>query len=233
MIAAIVATWGVGFPQLAEGDTKPESLNQLTEEEKAAGWKLLFDGETTKGWRNYQAESVEPGWKVVDGALVMTTKGAGDIITVDQFDAFELKMQFKISPQGNSGVMYHVTEQGDTPWQTGPEAQIIDNAVVHEGEKAGWLYALYDAEVDTTRPAGQWNDLTLLITPEKCVHIMNGKKYLQYVKGSADWNARVAASKFSAFEHFGKATRGHICLQDHGDEVAFRNIKIKPLSLRP
>jgi len=205
-------------------------LNQLTEDEKAAGWKLLFDGESTAGWRNYQKPDASPNWKVVDGALTMSQKGAGDIITVDQYGAFELSLEYNISPGGNSGVMFHVQETGKTPWQTGPEIQIQDNVAGHDPQKAGWLYQFYKADVDATKPAGQWNELRIVITPEKCEHFMNGTKYFEYVKGSDDWNKRLAASKFSNYPDFGKSDSGHIALQDHGNLVSYRNIKIRPIA---
>ena len=204
-------------------------LNKLTPEEEQAGWKLLFNGQSTHGWRNYNKQDVSPGWKVVDGALTRADKGAGDIITTDQYDSFELSLEFNISPGGNSGVMYHVTEEGKTPWQTGPEIQIQDNQAGHDPQKAGWLYQLYKADTDATKPAGQWNELRIVITPDKSAHYMNGVKYFEYDKGSKEWDERVAASKFSKFPQFGKATSGHIALQDHGNLVAYRNIKIRKL----
>jgi hypothetical protein len=207
-------------------------LNKLSSEEQQSGWKLLFDGQTTDGWRNYKQDKVSPGWKVVDGALTRVDKGAGDIITRDKFDSFELSLEYNISPGGNSGVMYHVTEEGKTPWQTGPEIQIQDNKGGHDPQKAGWLYQLYKSDTDATRPAGEWNHLRIVITPEKCAHYMNGEKYCEYVKGSKDWDERVAASKFKQFPLFGKATSGHIALQDHGNLVSYRNIKIRKIAAK-
>ncbi len=202
-------------------------LNELTEAEARGGWKLLFDGKTTKGWQNYRKETVSEGWKIIDGALVMSQKGAGDIVTREEYGSFELTLDFKIGKSGNSGLMYHVKDTGDTPWKTGPEVQIQDNVDGHDPQKCGWLYQLYKSDVDATKPAGEWNTLRIVITPTKCEHYMNGVKYCEYVKGSDDWKQRVAASKFSAFKGFGEATEGRICLQDHNDEVAYRNIKIR------
>lgn len=202
--------------------------NTLTPEEERAGWKLLFDGTTTRGWRNYRQSTVAPGWQVVDGALVRAD-AAGDIITIEQFEAFELVLEYRISPGGNSGLMFHVTEDEAKPWQTGPEVQILDNAAGRDVTKAGWLYGLYVPDVDATKPAGEWNEIRLRVTPEKGETWMNGRKYYEFVKGSDDWNARVAKSKFAAMPRFGTARTGHICLQDHGDVVAFRNVKIRPL----
>lgn len=208
--------------------------NTLTEAEKAAGWRLLFDGQTLHGWRNYRKPDISPGWKVEDGALVRAAAGAGDIITVEQFEAFELSLEYNISPGGNSGLMYHVTEEASTPWRTGPEIQIQDTgSAAKDPQKAGWLYQLYRAEVDAARPAGQWNQIRILITPQKCATWLNGQLYYEYVKGSDDWNERVAKSKFAREPAFGKATRGHICLQDHGNPVRFRNIKIRVIPTSP
>jgi len=212
-----------------------EKLNELTAEESSQGWKLLFDGKSTAGWHNYKKQGAEvgPGWKIADGALTRADKGAGDILTNGEYDAFELKLEFSISPGGNSGVMYHVQETEGAPWQTGPEIQIQDNNDGHDPQKCGWLYQFYSTDKDATKPAGEWNELRILITPEKCEHVMNGVKYFEYVKGSDDWNERLAKSKFKAFPNFGKPTKGFICLQDHGNLVAYRNIKIRPIAAKP
>lgn len=190
-------------------------------------WQVLFDGESTDQFRNYQKDSLSDGWKVIDGALVRAEKGAGDIVTKKQYGSFELELEFRISPGGNSGIMYHVTEDNPRPWHSGPEIQILDNERGADPQRCGWLYQLYAAEVDTTNPAGEWNKLRVVITPERCAHYMNGTKYFEYVKGSDDWDSRVAESKFAKFDAFGKAKRGHLCFQDHGDEVAYRNIRIR------
>jgi hypothetical protein len=207
------------------------AANTLTDEEKAAGWKLLFDGKTTEAWRNYKKPEIGQGWKVENGALSRADKGAGDILTKDKYGAFELSLEYNISKEGNSGLMFHVTEDGGAPWHTGPEIQIQDNKDGHDPQKSGWLYQLYrpEGDLDAAKPAGEWNQLRILITPEKCATWMNGKLYYEFVKGSDDWNARVAKSKFSKMENFGKPTSGHICLQDHGNLVSFRNIKIRAI----
>lgn len=210
-------------------DNDAPTANTLSSAEKAAGWKLLFDGESASQFRNYKAEGIKEQWQVDDGILTLTGKGGGDIITKQQFGAFEMTLDYRISKGGNSGLMYHVAETEDRPWQTGPEIQIQDNAAGRDPQKAGWLYQLYSADNDATNPAGEWNSLRILITPEKCVHWMNGEKYVEYVKGSDEWNTKVAASKFSKFANFGKPKKGHICLQDHGNVVSFRNLKIREI----
>ncbi|MGJ8696817.1 MAG: 3-keto-disaccharide hydrolase [Verrucomicrobiaceae bacterium] len=208
------------------------AINQLTEEEKSAGWSLLFDGKTTEHFRNYKKEGVSPKWEVKDGLLTLKAKGGGDLITKKQYEAFEFTVDYRISKGGNSGLMIHVQETEKKPWQTGPEIQIQDNVDGHDPQKAGWLYQLYKPEpmVDATKPAGEWNTLRILITPEKCVHWMNGTKYVEYVKGSEEWDELVAKSKFAAFPNFGKPTKGHLCLQDHGNVVSFRNIKVREIA---
>lgn len=222
--AAVVVLLGLLSASVNAEEVAP---NTLGDDEKETGWKLLFDGKDTSQWRNYQKDTIGDGWVVENGELIRHGKGAGDIITRKQFDAFEITLDYKIAKGGNSGLMFHVTEEEKKPWQTGPEIQIQDNVDGHDPQKAGWLYQFYKSETDATKPAGEWNTLRVLITPQKCVHWMNGKKYLEYVKGSDDWNERLAASKFSKFPKFGVATKGHICLQDHGNLVSFRNIKIR------
>lgn len=223
--------------------------NELTESESRSGWRLLFDGKSKAGWRNYQKDSISDGWVVEDGVLSRTEKGAGDIITVDQFENFEIQLEFRISEGGNSGLMFHVTEELKRPWQTGPEIQIQDNVAGHDPQKAGWLYQLYkpkkpgwakrfEAQVgykgiemdDAFRGAGEWNHLYLRVTKTDGEVCMNGVSYFKFVKGSDDWNKRVAESKFSKYPQFGKPTKGHICLQDHGNLVSFRNIRVRELS---
>jgi hypothetical protein len=204
--------------------------NTLTPSERQSGWKLLFDGKTTRGWRNYQATTISSGWKVIEGALTQIDKGAGDIVTADQYDSFELSLEYKVAKGAKSGLLYHVLESdGDAPWQSGPEVQIQDNINNSDRFKAGWLCHLYSTDFDTTRPAGEWNELRIRITPELCEHSVNGVKYFSYVKGGTAWNNRVANSKFARFRDFGEAKRGHIALLDQGGQVSFRNVKIRRL----
>jgi hypothetical protein len=208
-------------------------LNTLSDAEKSAGWKLLFDGkDASESWRGYKKDGLSELWVVEDGALVLKGKGGGNIITKDPFESFELSIDWKISEGGNSGIMFKVLESEPQPWHTGPEAQIQDNVKGHDAQKAGWMYQLYAASVDTTKPAGEWNTFVLkcVKTPAgtfKCEHWMNGTKYVEYEIGSDDWNTKVAASKFARLAGFAKAPKGHLCLQDHGNAVAFRNIKIR------
>ena len=222
LTAGLLLLWFSTFSFAQDADP-----NTLTAAEKKEGWELLFDGKSMAHFRNYRKASVSDGWKVQDGEIRYASRGAGDIITRQSYMAFEFKVDYKISKGGNSGLMFHVTEDGGTPWMTGPEIQIQDNIDGHDPQKAGWLYQLYKSDIDATNPPGEWNTLHILITPENCVQYMNGKKYCEYVKGSDDWNELVAKSKFGKMPLFGKPNNGHICLQDHGNEVAFRNIKVR------
>lgn len=217
-----------------------EDANTLTRPESLSGWQLLFDGESFEGWRNYQKDGVSDGWKVQDGALVREGKNAGDLITNKEYKYFELSLEYKISPEGNSGLMFHVTEDNPQPWNSGPEIQIQDNVAGHDPQKSGWLYQLYqptsppwaqeDGVLDATRPVGEWNQLFLRIAPNQCEVSVNGQLYYRFKLGDKQWQERVAKSKFAKFPGFGAAGKGHICLQDHGNLVAFRSIKVRELS---
>lgn len=214
--------------------------NMLSEAERRSGWQMLFDGRSTDGWRNYKSESVSTGWEIVDGALTRAAAKAGDLITEKKYKWFELSLEYKISEGGNSGVMFHVIEDNPKPWHSGPEIQIQDNADGHDPQLSGWLYQLYkptppkwvvdQSTTDATRPVGQWNQLYLKISNDNCQVCVNGMLYFNFRLGTDDWKQRVAKSKFAKFPGFGSASEGHLCLQDHGDEVAYRNIKIREIS---
>lgn len=205
-----------------------QAQNTLTPQETRQGFKLLFDGKSTAGWHNFKATGVGPGWTISDGALTSTDPGtAGDIVTDEKFDWFELLIDYKITPGGNSGIMYRCADDGDAIWHSGPEIQLYDNPSDPEVQQAGWLYQLYSSKVDATKPTGQWNTLRIIVAPKKCETYMNGVKYYEYVLGSDDFKARVAKSKFADMPQFGKLDKGTIGIQgDHG-VVSFRNIKIR------
>ena len=204
--------------------------NTLTPEEKKEGWQLLFDGKTTKGWHNYKAKGVGAGWTINDGVLKVNDPGtAGDIVTDKQFTWFELKLDFNYEKGQNSGVMFHVTETSEAPWHSGPEIQIYDAPASSGQEITGYLYQLYHAKVDASKPAGEWNTMNIQIAKDKCWTKINGVKYYEYVLGSEEFWGLVAKSKFKEFPEFAKAEKGSIAIQgDHG-KVSFRNIKIRPI----
>lgn len=232
----------VGFSDEPEGprSSGDRPQNTLTAAEEAAGWKLLFDGQTTKGWRGYNRPDMPPGWQVIDGALVRTSGGAGgkgagggdDIITVDQYESFEFVADWKIVPGGNSGILYHVTEGAVTSWHVAPEMQVLDNTKHPTRDKrqlAGALYDLYAPPRDVTRGVGEWNTARLVVRGPHVEHWLNGVKLVEYEIGSPDFRERVANSKFQDKPEFAKAATGHICLQDHSDRVEYRNLKLRPL----
>jgi hypothetical protein len=204
--------------------------NTLTAAETAAGWKLLFDGKTTAGWRGFKTPEPDAGWTVKDGALSPDPKTSRDIMTKDSFENFELSFEWKISPKGNSGVMFHVIEQGDETYQSGPEYQVLDNSRGERPlEQAGALYALYAPTMDMTKPVGEWNRGRIVVDHGKVQHWLNGMKVVEYDMNSADFKSRVAASKFKAWPQFASSPTGHIALQNHGDDVAYRDIRIRVL----
>jgi hypothetical protein len=214
--------------------------NTLTDKEKADGWKLLFDGKTTKGWHKYKGKEIGDRWKVVDGTLALQHKdgkAGGDIVTDEAFGSFELFIEWKVTPGANSGIMYRVEESEDSPGFTGPEYQILDNAKHPDGRKketsAASCYGLYAPTEDVTKPVGEWNAARIVINGDHVEHWLNGKKVVEFEFGSEDWNKRVAASKFREWKNFGKIKKGAIDLQDHGDDVSYRNIKIRVLSDKP
>ena len=213
---------------------------KLTDSEMRSGWEVLFDGQTTDGWRNYGSDKVSSGWEIVDGSLVRSGSGAGDLITDNKYKWFELSLEYKISDGGNSGIMFHVAEGDGPPWHTGPEVQVQDNVNGHDPQLAGWLYQLYQpvvpnwvkdkSAVDATRPAGEWNQIYLRISPGQSEVCVNGVVYYKFNLGSDDWKQRVAKSKFAELPNFGSMGEGHICLQDHNDKVAYRNIKLRTIA---
>ena len=208
------------------------SDNTLTAAEKAAGWKSLFDGKTTAGWRDYGKDSLSDGWQVQDGALTRVGAG-GDIITNDQFRNFELSIDWKIELGGNSGVFYRASEEKDEIYWNAPEMQVLDDAKHPDGtnplQSAGAAYDLYPAPRGHVHPGGEWNSARLIVNGNHVEHWLNGFKMVEYEIGSRDWDSKIAGSKFAPHKQFGKNAQGHIGLQDHGNVVAFRNIKIKVL----
>jgi hypothetical protein len=206
--------------------------NELTEGERAEGWKLLFDGQTTRGWRGYKSSEMPAGWQVVDGALTRVAE-AGDIVTEEEFGEFELVFEWQVAPGGNSGVMFHVTEDHEYAWQTGPEYQILDDAGHRDGgdplTSAGANYAMHAAERGVARPAGEWNQSLLRVTGTRVEHWLNGKKLVEYDLWSPDWKRRVEGSKWRDHPDYGMREMGRIALQDHGDRVAYRGIRIRVL----
>ena len=214
------------------GTTVNAQMPTLTAQEKADGWKLLFDGKSLAGWRSYKSATPPTGWRAVHGDLIRDGEG-GDLMTADQYGDFELRFEWKVTENGNSGVIYRIATTEEFPWQTGPEYQILHNAGHRDGKNpmtsAASNYAVNPPSRDVTRPVGQWNEGRLIARGNVVEHWLNGVKVVEYEIGSPDWEARVKASKFAKLKDYGRIKRGHIALQDHGDVVSYRNLKIKPL----
>ncbi|MEP6573471.1 MAG: DUF1080 domain-containing protein [Gemmatimonadota bacterium] len=199
---------------------------------RAQKWQTLFDGTSTAAWRGFKMESMPAGWRIVDGALTRVDS-AGDIVTRDEFADFELELEWKIPEGGNSGIMYHVTEAGKATYETGPEMQVLDDARHPDGKSrltaAGADYGLYPSPAGVVKPAGEWNKVRIVVKGPHVEHWLNGKKVVEYELWSDDWKARLAKSKFTQWPGYGLAKSGHIALQDHDGQVAYRNIRIRKL----
>lgn len=224
----------IGLCLLLWGCHAAGTLPQLSTDEQNSGWKLLFDGKTFNGWRGFKLDHVPPGWEITKkGELYFNKEGKGDIMTVDEFGDFELQLEWKISKGGNSGIFFWVTEDEDAEWKTGPEMQVLDNLRHPDGRNpmtsAGSNYALNAPVKDVTRKVGEYNEVRVVVKGTHIEHWLNGVKIVEYEIGSPDWEALVAASKFAIMPKYGRNRKGHIVLQDHGDKVWYRNIRIRPL----
>lgn len=209
-----------------------EVPNTLTEQERSQGWRLLFDGKTTTGWRGYKQRTMPSGWQVVDGALTRTGTTT-DIITDEEFTNFELVLEWRVVPGANSGIFFRAVEGEGAIYEYAPEVQVLDDAGHPDGgselTSAGSNFALHPVRRGVVKPAGEWNAVRLRVDGNHVQHWLNGEIVVDYELGSDDWKQRVAASKFAAWPQYGLAPRGHIGLQEHGAEVAFRNIKLREL----
>lgn len=212
--------------------TLRESHNQLSEAERAEGWQLLFDGESLDAWTPFKSGTVSDGWQARYGELARVGS-AGDLVTRETFRDFELSLEWRLSHKGNSGIFFNVTDDHNYVWESGPEMQILDNDGHGDGitelTSAGANYALHPPVRDVTRPLGQFNHARLRVKDGKVEHWLNDVKLLEYELGTDEWKALVEASKFASMPDYGLAREGRIALQDHGDPVFFRNIKIRRL----
>jgi len=215
-----------------------------TKKEKDEGWELLFDGETNTGWRGYNKEAFpETGWEVVDGTIHCLSSGrgeaggGGDIITEKKYKNFELKLEWKVAEGGNSGIFYLGQEKPEEPiWHTAPEMQVLDNERHPDATKgkdgnrqAGALYDLIPANPQTTNPAGEWNKVKIYVHNGLVEHWLNDKMVLEYHLWTPDFKKLIKESKFNVYSDFAESNEGHIGLQDHGDDVWYRNIKIREI----
>ncbi|QJR80167.1 DUF1080 domain-containing protein [Alteromonas pelagimontana] len=208
--------------------------NQLTANEKQDGWQLLFDGSDMSQWRNYQKSSVSDKWQIENGALKLTEAGAGDLISKSKYEDFDLKLEWKISEGGNSGVLIMADEEGKYIYSHAPEIQILDNEKAHDNKidthLAGSLYDMVAVHKSALKPAGQWNQLRIKLNDKLLQVWQNGVITTNVVIGSSTWDTLIANSKFADWKGFGENRSGHIGLQDHGNVVWFKNIRIKELN---
>ena len=230
----------------AEEEAVPEMTaqtleNELSAEEEAEGWQLLFDGKTSSGWRGYGRESFPAMWVIVEGCLHFNPElegERGDIVYDQEFSDFHLKLEWKIAPNGNSGIFYLGKESEDQIWRTAPEMQVLDNdghPDANQGKdgnrKAGSLYDLIPANPQNANPANEWNAVEVKVVGREVWHYMNGEEVVHYTIGTDQWKELVAGSKFPGLnpDWVNVPTKGFIGLQDHSDPVWFKNIKLKVL----
>jgi len=221
------------------------SPNTLSEEEKAAGWQLLFDGSTLEGWKRYQHDTIGPLWTVENGAIVCNGEGltegtpdiGGSLMTTREFGNFELSVEWKISPGGNSGILYHVVERPEFghDYETGPEYQVMDDIgwkgdSIRAEQMAGSNYDMYAAAADKKlMPVGEWNIAKIIYNNGHVEHWLNGDKVVEFEESSEDFNQRYQKSKWKEYPGWNKFKTGAISLQDHGAPVHYRSIKIREL----
>jgi len=225
-------------------DKQTHRPNILSQKELQEGWRLLFDGETTRGWRGANMDHFpEYGWTIENGCLIVNKGGrkagkrGGDIVTLKKYANFDLRFEFKLTPNANSGIKYFVVEYPNNGEGTaiGCEYQIIDDnhpAIKNDPDKKRYLaslYALFEPHNRPLRPIGEWNEGRIVVKGKHVEHWLNGVKVLEYERGSKEFEEARLKSKFKKYPDFGIVKEGYILIQDHGDEVHFRNIKIKEL----
>lgn len=220
--------------------------NTLTEAEKADGWVSLFDGKEATGWRGFNEKDLPENWTIVDGALYCAESGrgeagaenGGDIVYDKIFENFKLSLEWKIGEGGNSGIFYLAQEGKDKIWRTAPEMQVLDNERHIDAElgkdgnhQAGSLYDLIPAKPQNAKPAGEWNSVEILVYKGTVIHRQNGEQVVEYHLWTPEWEEMIKNSKFPEYnpDWANVAKKGLIGLQDHGDDVWYRNIKIKEM----
>lgn len=228
----IIITW--------TGCSTKDSDNTLTRDELKEGWVLLFNGENTDGWRGYNMDQLPSAWKVTEGTLMSAGEGGdigGDIITVKKYENFDLMIDWKLSPEGNSGILYHIIEGPElhSTYYSGPEYQIIDDIGFPGGvgpfNSTGADYAMTPADtiMKVLHPVGNWNSSRIVFDHGKVTHYLNGQKIVEFTAWSDDWNSKVESGKWKKYPEYGKAKTGYIGLQDHGSKIWFKNIKLREL----
>jgi len=215
-----------------------ECRNALTPEEQAAGWRLLFDGKSLQHWRSYDREDVSPGWGIENGCIsrlgISKIGMGGDLITREQFGDFELKLEWRISEAGNSGIFIRGDESGKNIHHTGYEMQVLDNVGHRDSQdpthRSGAYYDMIAPDHDTTKPVGYWNRVHIIARGANVEFRLNERRTAAFSQGSEDWQALYQVSKFADRPAYGSLMKGHIGLQDHWDKVWYRNIRILELN---
>ena len=231
----------IHFAVAQSNNANDAMLNKLTPAEIKKGWKLLFDGSTLTGWKTYNRTDMATSWGVKDGAIFLDAKkgrsdiAKGDLVTLEDYDDFEFSVEWKISDCGNSGIMYRIVEDPKykQPYLTGPEMQVLDNACHPDSKiikhRSGDFYDVMASKTENVKPAGEWNSVRIIMKGYKLEQWQNGVRQIKLTLGSDEINAIVEKSKWKNQKDWGKALIGKIGLQDHGDAVWFRNIKIRSL----
>ena len=218
----------------ADGDTDVEADQPVAD--TAGEWVTLFDGTSLDAWRGFGQEVVPASWTIEDSVMTFTPRegGGGDLMTRDQFENFEFELEWRISPAGNSGIIYRATEEFGAPWMTGPEYQLLDNDAHPDAENgpdrmAGANYDMQPTDPEAVRPVGEWNQTRIVADGHHVEHWLNGAKVAEYELYSEAWETMVDGSKWADYPEYGRRLSGHIALQDHGDPVFFRNVRIRSL----
>ena len=223
-------------PQTGAGESLARASTgvALSDDEVAEGWRLLFNGADLDGWRGYGLDRIPEGWSAVDGTLHFTPGlEGGDLLTVERFTDFDLRLEWKLESGGNSGVFFHVVEDYGNAYESGPEMQVLDNVGHPDGRDPltsnGSNFALHAPQFPILRPVGQWNEIRVRVRGPRVEQWLNGGKVVEYDLWTDEWEALVGASKFADMPGYGRAREGHIDLQEHGDPVWYRNIRIRVL----